>query len=136
MQSSDMAEAIERARQRRAEEEMKKEGERKKGANSLLMQLEQKMALRGEDKLEGAGQEEADVTVRDWEERIDRPPSREDLKRRERTESGSSDGSRQGRESRGPPNFGRQNSRNLPPRFLKQQEQARRQQYPTQVRPI
>lgn len=138
VQSNEMAEAIERARQRRAEQEMKAEEERKKGATNLLMQLEQKMALRaGEDKSEAVKDEE-DAPVRDWEERLERPPSREDLKRRERTESGSSDGSRQGREGRGPSSFGRQNSRNLPPRFLKQQEQARRQQYPTQesVRPF
>lgn len=133
-----MAEAIERARQRRAQAEIDAEGERKKGASSLLAQLEQKMAQRVDDKPEVlVGSEEAEP-VRDWEDRgedrVDRPPSRDDMKRRERTESGSSDGSRQGREGRGGPStFGRQNSRNLPPRFLKQQEQARRQQYPTQV---
>ncbi|XP_071500287.1 uncharacterized protein [Diadema antillarum] len=47
--------------------------------------------------------------------------------KRQRTESGSSDGSRQGRDRRDGGNFQRQPPRNLPPRFLKQQQQQQQQ---------
>eukprot|EP00057_Strongylocentrotus_purpuratus_P035707 XP_800658.3 PREDICTED: protein PRRC2A isoform X2 [Strongylocentrotus purpuratus] len=68
-------------------------------------------------------------------ERGEVPYSREGMViKRQRTESGSSDGSRQGRDRRDGGNYNRQPTRNIPPRFLKQQQAQQEQQHGHQQR--
>ena len=88
-----MTATIERARQRRMEEEKMEEEQRLKGAQEKLRRLEERMAVRDKD------QGSSDSADGKSEER----PPKQELPggggKRQRTESGSSDGSgRQGRD--------------------------------------
>ncbi|XP_071947468.1 uncharacterized protein [Antedon mediterranea] len=110
-QSEKMTNAIERARQRR-EDDSKSDDERKAAAQEKLRQLEEKIALR---KGEPFGKSDDDTALN----------TAETIKR-QRTESESSDGARQGIRSG---NSGyttgayssRSTAKNLPPRFQKQE---------------
>ena len=142
VQSNEMSSNIERARQRKLDEQKREEEEQKAAAAKKLRQLDERLAREGKDPItkvpepgppEGDGHkpdvshdtqegpnpnQEADSRDREWDRDRERyrerdverdrdrdrgevPYSREGMViKRQRTESGSSDGSRQGRDRR------------------------------------
>ena len=109
-QSDEMTAVIERARQRRLEEEKIEEEQRLKRAQEKLRKLEEKMAKRDTSDViptsPGTGAPIPDGAVEGTSEEV--PPQAQQVRpaelpgggggKRQRTESGSSDGSRQGRD--------------------------------------
>ncbi|XP_022094928.1 protein PRRC2C-like [Acanthaster planci] len=133
-QSDEMTKNLERARQRRMlkeQEEQQLDQERKAAAHEKLRKLEERMGERPkrDSEAEGSGATAAGSGEERGSELV--LPARDGGKR-QRTESGSSDGSgpRQSRDGRG---AYQRSQRNIPPRFLKQQQQQK--SYPQQLPP-